>query len=105
MYTRTNFKTKKALKEAVAAWNDYQANPQNYSNGEPTFGLLTLGAVLAAKTPKPRAPRAVRYYQPGPFGGNEPQNGTFCCEGPHYPEPHRWYASCEARDGVIVKVK
>ena len=69
MYTTTNFKTKKALKEAVA-------------NGE-----------------------QVTYYQPGPFGGNEPQDGTFCVEGPHYPEPHKWYASCTAKNGVIVKVK
>ena len=38
MYTTTNYKTKKALKEAVA-------------NGE-----------------------KVTYYQPGPFGGNEPSD-------------------------------
>jgi hypothetical protein len=69
MYTYTNYKTKKALKEDVAA-------------GVP-----------------------VRYFQPGPFGGNEPLNGEFCCEGPHYPEPHKWYAACTAVDGVIVKVK
>ena len=69
MYTDRNFKTKKALKEAVA-------------NGE-----------------------QVTYYQPGPFGGNEPQNGQFCVEGPHFPEPHRWYATCTAENGVIVKVR
>ena len=69
MYTTTNFKTKKALKEAVA-------------NGE-----------------------KVTYYQPGPFCGNEPLNGTFCVEGPHYPEPHRWYAECRAENGYIVSVK
>ena len=47
----------------------------------------------------------VRYYQPGPFGGNEPKDGTFCCEGPHYPEPHKWYATCIAKNGLIVSVK
>lgn len=47
----------------------------------------------------------VTYYQPGPFGGNEPMDGTIFCEGPHYPEPHRWYAQCEVKDGIIVKVK
>jgi hypothetical protein len=26
-------------------------------------------------------------------------------EGPHYPQPHRWYAEATVRDGVIVKVK
>jgi hypothetical protein len=69
MYTVRNFKSKKALKEAVAA-------------GE-----------------------GIRIYQPGPFGGNEPSNGVVCCEGPHYPEPHRWYAECTLKDGLIVKVK
>lgn len=66
MYTDENFKTKKALKEAV-------------NRGE-----------------------EVTYYQPGPFGGKEPQNGTVYIEGPH--DYHKWYAKCEARDGHIVKV-
>ena len=69
MYTDTNFKTKKALKEAVA-------------KGE-----------------------QVTYFQPGPFGGKEIRDGTIFCEGPHYPEPHRWYAQCTVKDGVIVSVK
>lgn len=69
MYTNVNFKTKKALKEAVARGDK-------------------LG-----------------YYQPGPFGGNEPQNGDIFLEGPHYPEPHRWYAQADVRDGYIVKVR
>jgi len=69
MYTTTNFKSKKALKEAVKSGD------------------------------------VIRYYQPGPFGGNEPKDGTFCCEGPHYPEPHKWYATCKAVGGVIVSVK
>lgn len=81
MYTVQNFKTKKALKEAVAAYH-------------------TLSPIDGQ-----RQHRGVRYYQPGPFGGNEPQNGTIYCEGPHYPEPHRWYAACEVKDGLIVKVK
>jgi hypothetical protein len=69
MYTHTNFKTKKALKEAVARGDE------------------------------------VTYFQPGPFGGNEPTDGVIYFEGPHYPESHRWYASATAVDGVIVKVK
>ena len=55
------------------------------------------GAVLAGDK--------VTYFQPGPFGGNEPKNGSFSVEGPHYPEPHKWYARCEAKDGFIIKVK
>ncbi len=90
MYTQTNFKTKKALKEAVAAYNLRAA--AGLTNTE----WRGLHGVMACE---------VAYYQPGPFGGNEPQNGTFCCEGPHYPAPHTWYATCTAKDGVIIKVK
>lgn len=69
MYTHTNFPSKKALKEAVAAG------------------------------------QRVTYYQPGPFGGNEPLTGEIFLEGPHYPKPHRWYAQAWCQDGRIVKVK
>jgi hypothetical protein len=69
MYTHTNFKSKKALKEAVAA-------------GE-----------------------RVTFFQPGPFGGDEPTDGTIYLEGPHFPEAHRWYAQATVRDGAIVSVK
>jgi hypothetical protein len=68
MYTEINFKTKKALKEAIA-------------RGE-----------------------KIRIFQPGPFGGNEPTDGTVALEGPHYPEPHRWYAKGRLTDGYLVKV-
>ena len=47
----------------------------------------------------------VGYYQPGPFGGNEPKDGTVYIEGPHYPQAHKWYAACEVKDGFIVKVR
>lgn len=69
MYTATNYKTKKALKEALAAGT------------------------------------RVTYYQPGPFGGNEPHDGTIYLEGPHYPAAHTWYAQATVRDGVITAVK
>ena len=46
----------------------------------------------------------VTYFQVGPYGGNEPQDGTVFFEGPHYPEPHRWYAKAEVKDGVVIKV-
>jgi hypothetical protein len=45
------------------------------------------------------------YYQPGPFSGNEPMNGTITLEGPHYPEPHRWYTQAGVKDGYIISVK
>jgi hypothetical protein len=97
MYTDRNFKTKKELKTAVAAWNDYVTNPANYRD--------VMSPNVNGETGKPRRPSPVRYYQPGPFGGNEPQNGTIYVEGPHYPQPHRFYAACEVKDGYIVKVK
>jgi hypothetical protein len=92
MYTHTNFKTKKALKDAVAA---YLAGLQ-----APIPQPGTLGAVIA----KPKA-KPITVYQPGPFGGNEPKDGEVTIEGPHYPEPHRWYARATLKDGCIVKVK
>lgn len=43
----------------------------------------------------------VTAYQPGPFGPDL-TDGTIYLEGPHYPKPHRWYASATLKDGVIV---
>ena len=65
-YTTTNFKTKKALKDAVKS-----------------------GARISV-------------FEPGPFPGNT--NGTVYLEGPHYPEPHKWYATAVIKDSIIVKV-
>lgn len=31
-------------------------------------------------------------------------NGRISIEGPHYPKPHKWYASCDVEDGIITKV-
>lgn len=47
----------------------------------------------------------VTFYQPGPFGGGEPLEGSITLEGPHYPKPHRWYAQAEVKGGFIVSVK
>lgn len=65
MYSVHNYRTKKALKEAVAQ-----------------------GPVPA--------------FQPG--GMFPLDDGRQSCEGPHYPEPHRWYATVMVEDGQIVKV-
>jgi len=66
MYTVYNFKTKKALKEAL-------------KNGP------------------------VAVFQPGL--GEVPATGAVWLEGPHYPEPHRWYAEGTMANGMLVKVK
>lgn len=70
-YTDRNFKTKKALKEALA-------------NGD-----------------------EITVYQPGVFGytGTAPKDGTVYLEGPHYPEPHKWYAQGTMKDGLLVSIK
>ena len=71
-YTRINFKTKKAFKEAVA-----ESLPRDHG---------------------------VQAYQPGPFGPDL-ADGDHAFEGPHYPQPHRWYATGTVKDGKVTKVK
>jgi len=50
-----------------------------------------------------KAGRTVEVFSPGPFGCK--QNGAEYIEGPHYPEPHRWYAEVQVKDGRVIKVK
>ena len=66
-YTSINYKTKKALKDDVAAG------------------------------------KKVRVFAPGL--GEPPVNGRTAVGGPHYPQPHKWYAEVTLQEGVIVKVK
>lgn len=65
-YVDPNFKTKKALKEAVAAGD------------------------------------RVSVFSPGPFGCT--LDGTETIEGPHYPQPHRWYARVRVEGGYVTEV-
>ena len=96
MYCTRNFKSKKEFKAAVEAWVAGQASGP-ISDAEQA-AANALGQVAFK-------PRPVTYYQPGPFGGNEPRDGWLTFEGPHYPQPHKWYAQALAKDGVIVRVK
>jgi hypothetical protein len=43
----------------------------------------------------------VEVYQPGPFGPDV-KDGRCYIEGPHYPQPHKFYANCDVKGGVIV---
>ena len=44
-------------------------------------------------------------FQPGGIFHQTPlTQGKFSVEGPHYPQPHKWYAMVEVKEGVIVKV-
>lgn len=45
----------------------------------------------------------ITLYSPGL--GTPKVNGTEFVEGPWYPEPHKWYAEVQVKDGVVVKVK
>ena len=42
----------------------------------------------------------VKVFSPGPFPC--PENGKVYLEGPHFPEPHRWYTQATVKDGNIV---
>ena len=44
-------------------------------------------------------------YQPGPFGPEVNDNGSISLEGPHYPEPHKWYASGIMKNGFLISIK
>jgi hypothetical protein len=46
----------------------------------------------------------VEVYQPGGMFEARTE-GAVCLEGPHYPEPHRWYATAILKGGVVVSVK
>jgi hypothetical protein len=46
--------------------------------------------------------RTIEVYQPGL--GTIPTNGVVTISGPHYPEPHKWYATGTMKDGKLVKV-
>lgn len=47
------------------------------------------------------AGEVVRVFQPGPFGPVV-RDGLTVLEGPHFPEPHRWYAQATIKDGQVV---
>ena len=45
----------------------------------------------------------VTLFEPGL--GKAPVEGQAYVEGPWYPEPHRWYAEVEVREGRVTKVR
>ena len=46
--------------------------------------------------------KQIDVYQPGM--GSVPVNGKVYLEGPHYPEPHKWYATGVMQEGQLIKV-
>jgi hypothetical protein len=51
-----------------------------------------------------KAGKSIEVYQPGGFFTSK-RDGSVAIEGPHYPQPHRWYASANIKDGIITSVK
>ena len=49
------------------------------------------------------AGETVGAYQPGGMFPSQ-TDGEAVVEGPHYPQPHKWYARVLLADGAIVKV-
>ena len=47
-----------------------------------------------------KAGARLKVFSPGPFPC--PSDGKVCIEGPHYPQPHKWYATAIVDDGYIV---
>ena len=43
------------------------------------------------------------YNHSGLFGTT--QDGSDTVEGPHYPQPHRWYSEVKVREGKVVSAK
>lgn len=50
------------------------------------------------------AGRHVHVFQPANTG-DIPSNGEVDLEGPHYPQPHTWYATGIMENGKLVRIK
>jgi hypothetical protein len=86
-YTVINFRSKKALKEAVKNWNE----------------RTEIGMMAAYQ--KHGTVRPIACYQPGLGPDLSNYTGRVSLEGPHYPKAHSWYAEGELVNGILVKVK
>lgn len=69
-YTEVNFKTKKAVKEAIL---------------KDGFN--------------------VKCYNPGLGGDLSNYTGVVNLEGPHYPQPHKWYGQGKMVNGVLISIR
>jgi hypothetical protein len=46
--------------------------------------------------------KTVSVWEPGV--GTAPRNGAVWLEGPHFPQPHRWYGEGIVKDGKLIKI-
>jgi hypothetical protein len=53
--------------------------------------------------------KEIGVFQPNDMFGNTAKmqvgKQTVTLEGPHYPQPHKWYARATVQDGKIISVK
>ena len=49
--------------------------------------------------------RLVTARENTPWGQQPIKNGNAFIEGPHFPEPHTWYAQVVVKDGFVTRVK
>ncbi len=99
-YCDRNFKTKKELKDRVTARVAYLAAQKL------THPVVDVELARIASQVRPVGP--VTVYNPEAGLGQEPptpENGKVCVGGPHFPEPHKWYAEVTLQNGEVVKVK
>jgi hypothetical protein len=47
----------------------------------------------------------VKCFQPGLGPDLDSYTGSITLEGPHYPQPHKWYASAKLVERIIKEVK
>jgi hypothetical protein len=93
-YCDINFKTKKALKDRVAARQAYVAAEK--------------AAQITISVPAMIYVAPVTVYNPEAGLGQDaptPENGKVAVGGPHYPAPHVWYATVTLQNGEVVAVK
>lgn len=50
-----------------------------------------------------KAGETITVFQPGL--GTVPRDGTIDIEGPHYPQPHKWWGTATIVDGKVTKVR
>lgn len=52
-----------------------------------------------------KAKRPITVAENTPWGPRSVTDGAVTLEGPHYPEPHKWYAQGVVQGGLLVKVR
>lgn len=90
-YVRFNYPSKRALRADVTALreagvtsSDVLRSPSLTADTKARIRRLTIASTAVT--------------------GDDPKNGEAFLEGPHYPQPHKWYAKVAVVEGVVVRV-